>query len=481
MSILSSVLSDFRPKASRPIVRLTEAARPIAPTHIGGIQRNSLFNAEKVATAVFSHILSYLSPKEIHSLRMSHYTGLTLERSMRMIQDQMEAQQTATFSEIRKYEKVMGKNSFSSSRITHLVVDNPNITEEEFISLIQRMPRLIRIDLTDCINIRDASLLAIAKHLPKLQILNLRKCPFTDQGLMAIGAGCRGLLSIDISECRDFNYYGFYAIVSQCKALQSLKMVNSKHGQMWIEDITDECHQLRVLDIRGCSFLSDGYSNIANCKNLQHLSVDSAGSPDIILKYIANCSNLKTLRIIEAEYLSGGGIKHLASCTQLHSLYVSGSDWMTLEDIALHLPRLRILHATQCTQTTDAGLKKLGEACKELQELDVSDCPGITTNGINDLNNNFPMLKIKHTTITKSVPQKSVPQKSVPQKAVPQKAVPQVPQKRPSVFRFVMEQPATHAAISALFANYAGFWPGVLLFAGMQGVSYAMRNWMRLW
>lgn len=481
--------------------------------------------ATRLSKAVFDNVvLPFLTQKEIHELRRSHYSGISFQASVQG----MALQNTVTVKGIRHYEKVMGKESFKSNKLTHLVVDDVQTTKIELISLIRRCPNIIHLDLSNCRNITDATLRTLTQMLPNLETLNISRnrvesddlryagC-ISDIGIHAIATNCKKLKNLNISIRKSSNEItplGIRELVTNCKELQSLEMRHFDNSDnSWLDDIATIGLKLIALDVSGCTGVTNDklnkilkdcpnlerlsvtsnqvsnamFDNIEHCLNLKHIHLESWNTNDQTLAILARiCPKLESIDISNTREISKEGIASLAQFTNLQVLKICRIA-IPLEEIAKYCPNLRNLIAVGCREVTDAGLKTLGKACPKLQEIDVSlaghfyegNVPrtNLTYEGIVAFEKLYPKVKVTHTTVPTIPRAKAAPKKGARSR---QKLASQVSEKRPSVLRDVMEHPATHAAISALFANYMGFWPGVLLFAGMQSASYAMRSWMKL-
>jgi len=365
---------------------------------------------------------------------------------------QMESNKTATIKEIREYEAITGR-PFFSNKITHLIVKDIEVTDDEVILLIQRLPKLISLDLSRCC-ITDKSLEAIGTHLPKLQSINLSTClHITDVGLNHIGKSCRSLRNLNIWFCNNITNDGLIAVIGKDSKLQDLHFGRTKINDEGLLAVGKGCPDLQVLYLPWLAISNTGLAHIG-----------------------AGCPKLQTL-YAQKTYVSEGGIESIAAgCPQLRELSIANTSTGNngLGALGRSCQHLQILDCYGCRHITDDGLVHIGDGCPELQSLDVSNNGNVTNAGIRNLLKRCLRLdKIHFKDFERN-------REYFLSTAPIVRAAPQAPQKRPSVFRFVMEQPATHAAISALFANYMGFWPGVLLFAGMQGIYYAMRKWVKL-
>lgn len=113
-------------------------------------------------------------------------------------------------------------------------------------------PKLKFINLSDCGQITDAGLSALAAGCPELRVLNLARLDLlTDAGVVSLAGFCRDLRSLSL------------------RKLQSLSDVS-------LNAIGEGCPQLQALDIAGCYKVTEaGVFHVAHgCKGLQYLNMD---------------------------------------------------------------------------------------------------------------------------------------------------------------------------------------------------------------
>ena len=81
------------------------------------------------------------------------------------------------------------------------------------------------LNLKQCIKLTNGAFNEIGAQLNRLVYLNLESCCITDEGLVKIGKGCPGLVSIDVSYCKSISSEALKKFAGSCK---NLKYFSSK-------------------------------------------------------------------------------------------------------------------------------------------------------------------------------------------------------------------------------------------------------------
>jgi len=112
-------------------------------------------------------------------------------------------------------------------------------------------PRLVSLDVSNCLLVTDNGLKAISKGCPDLRKLCLKGCKkvmslgidegfrnleqlqvegsgFTDSGLIAVGKCCRHLLGLDLEGCLRITESGLKKIMEDCRQLRQVNLKNCK-------------------------------------------------------------------------------------------------------------------------------------------------------------------------------------------------------------------------------------------------------------
>ncbi|GAB5585696.1 F-box/LRR-repeat protein 14 [Umbelopsis nana] len=159
--------------------------------------------------------------------------------------------------------------------------DFRNIWEDGLVDAITHWSKLRTFQMTGCVHITPVILRALASHCPSLEVLiaprNVRyskTCPDINLPMVAIIRSCNNLSRLDLSDYVSVNDRLLQTIIEEAPKLKSLKLQNckqitgSRHQSWWTEG---SLQYLEVLDISGCSNLTDGFITevLTRCKRLK--------------------------------------------------------------------------------------------------------------------------------------------------------------------------------------------------------------------
>lgn len=153
------------------------------------------------------------------------------------------------------------------------------ITDKELLAVVAQNPQLQRVDLRSCTGLTRHSLVAVSLSCIRLQHLNLAHCEWVDSlSLRSLGDHCgHGLLSVDLTACRQLKDEAIGYLARQCKALRSLSVaVNANVTDEAVEVVAKSCRELEELDLTGCLRVrNDAIRTLAEyCPKLRSLKVN---------------------------------------------------------------------------------------------------------------------------------------------------------------------------------------------------------------
>ncbi len=146
--------------------------------------------------------------------------------------------------------------------------------------------------------------------------------------------------------------------------------------------------QLRILRLSSTPVGDDGLGQLQGLQDLEWLALNGTNVTDAGMKDLAR---LKKLRMVELRNtaITGASLRNLAGLPELENLYLCESK---IDDAAMGevagLQKLQIL-LIDGTRVTDIGLLKL-TAIGGLRMVTISDCPGVTFEGIAKLKKVLP-------------------------------------------------------------------------------------------
>ncbi|XP_066255983.1 F-box/LRR-repeat protein 16 [Euwallacea similis] len=232
-------------------------------------------------------------------------------------------------------------------------------------------PRIVSLTLTDCINVADEAVGAVAQLLPALYEFQLQAYHVTDQAL------------------------GYFS-PKQGSSLGVLRLHScweiTNHG---VVNIVHSLPNLTVLSLSGCSKITDdGVELIA--ENLQKLrSLDLSWCPritDAALEYIAcDLNQLEDLTLDRCVHVTDIGIGYISTMLSLQALYLR---WCSqIRDFGLQhlcgMRNLQILSLAGCPLLTSNGLSSLIQL-RHMRELELTNCPGASRELFDYLKEHLP-------------------------------------------------------------------------------------------
>lgn len=232
-------------------------------------------------------------------------------------------------------------------------------------------PRIVSLTLTDCINVADDSVSAIAQLLPSLCELNLQAYHVTDSGLATFGPRQSSSLSVlRLKSCWEITNHGVLNVVHVLPNLTVLSLSGcSKITDDGIELLAENLRLLRVLDLSWCPRITDSSLEYIACDLtlLEELTLDRCGQiTDVGLGYLSTMANLMVLYLRWCTQIRDYGIQHLCRMRNLQVISLAG-----------------------CPLITSAGLSSLAQL-RHLQELELTNCPCVTKELIHFLHENLP-------------------------------------------------------------------------------------------
>jgi Leucine-rich repeat (LRR) protein len=137
---------------------------------------------------------------------------------------------------------------------------------------------------------------ALLRHLPHVQRMNLKSSELTSNGLQHL-AGLTEMIELDLSNCRGIDDAGL-AHLSKCRKLQYLYLDNTRIADKGLPWIASN-RQLRALDLSETKVTDQGIAALAGLPELESLSLNRTA---ITTRSLAV---LRTLPKLDSLYLGG--------------------------------------------------------------------------------------------------------------------------------------------------------------------------------
>ncbi|XP_033118067.1 F-box/LRR-repeat protein 16-like [Anneissia japonica] len=239
------------------------------------------------------------------------------------------------------------------------------------------LPRITILSISDCINVADDSVAAIAQRLPFLQELNLQAYHVTD-GVLAYFSGKQSdtMSVLRLKSCWEISNNAVVNIVSSLPSLAVLSLSGcSKITDEGVRLIAENMGMLKSLDLSWCPRITD--------TALEHIACDLPKLEELILD--------RCVRITDT------GMGYLSALNCLVALYLR---WCSqVKDFGLqhlyNMQSLRILSVAGCPLLTAAGLSGLAQLT-DLEELELTNCQGATAELLQYFTDNLPKCTLVH-------------------------------------------------------------------------------------
>ncbi|XP_053971977.1 F-box/LRR-repeat protein 16 isoform X2 [Hylaeus volcanicus] len=232
-------------------------------------------------------------------------------------------------------------------------------------------PRIVSLSLSDCINVADEAVGAVAQLLPSLYEFSLQAYHVTDAALTYFNPRQSSALSIlRLQSCWELTNHGVLNIVHSLPNLTVLSLSGcTKVTDDGVELIAENLPRLRSLDLSWCSRISDPALEYIACdlNHLEELTLDRCVHiTDIGVGYISTMGSLSALFLRWCSQLKDFGLQHLCGMKSLQVLSVAG-----------------------CPLLTSSGLSSLIQL-RHLHELELTNCPGTSQELFDYLREHLP-------------------------------------------------------------------------------------------
>ncbi|KOB73216.1 F-box/LRR-repeat protein 16, partial [Operophtera brumata] len=239
-------------------------------------------------------------------------------------------------------------------------------------------PRIVSLTLTDCINIADEAVGAVAQLLPSLYEFSLQAYHVTDAALGYFSPKQSSSLSVlRLHSCWELTNHGVVNIVHSLPNLTVLSLSGcSKVTDEGVELLAENLPRLRSLDLSWCPRVTDNALEYIACdlNHLEELTLDSYCSltdrcvhiTDIGVGYISTMQSLVALFLRWCSQLRDFGVQHLCGMRSLQLLSLAG-----------------------CPLLTSGGLSSLIQL-RQLRELELTNCPGASPELFDYLHEHLP-------------------------------------------------------------------------------------------
>lgn len=307
-----------------------------------------------------------------------------------------------------------------------------NTVVQELCSIHNKIQTL---NLTNCSQVADVGLWAIAKHCNQIKVLNCYGCDkITTVGIRSLSLRCSDLVELDLSHCVYLDDISLTVLAGGTWKLRKLSLQHCpKISDNGIARIAQGMgNYLQVLNLNGCpnvgEFGDRGLKELGNaCKALVELYISDAkrvedggllslasgcihleklllnGCETITKKSLKVCvqswSKMKELTILSSRKLSDQDFQCLTNSPMeqsLTSLTLKNFHNLTDKGIAIICqgigPRVINLNFEECKLLTDYTSMIIANYCPQLRTLDLSYCGKFTDESIHTLSRRLKYL-----------------------------------------------------------------------------------------
>ncbi|CAH0545968.1 unnamed protein product [Brassicogethes aeneus] len=232
-------------------------------------------------------------------------------------------------------------------------------------------PRIVALTLTDCINVADEAVGAVAQLLPALYEFSLQAYHVTDAALGYFSPKQSNSLNVlRLHSCWEITNHGVVNIVHSLPNLTALSLSGcSKITDDGVELIAENLQKLRSLDLSWCPRITDSALEYIACdlNQLEELTLDRCVHiTDIGIGYISTMLSLSALYLRWCSQIRDFGLQHLCGMRNLQILSLAG-----------------------CPLLTSSGLSSLIQL-RHMQELELTNCPGASRELFDYLREHLP-------------------------------------------------------------------------------------------
>ncbi|XVF76901.1 hypothetical protein PTKIN_Ptkin13bG0304500 [Pterospermum kingtungense] len=305
--------------------------------------------------------------------------------------------------------------SFYATESKHRRTLKP-LRQEHLPPILSRYPNINHLDLTLCSRVSDASLSIISNACAStLRSIHFsRTCLFSTSGFLGLALNCKYLVEIDLSNCTELKDSAMVAVaeaknleklwLARCKSItdmgvgcvavgcRKLKFICLKWclavSDLGVGLIAVKCNHIRYLDLSYLPITNKCLSSILKLQHLEELVLEGCyGIHDSLSVLKHGCKSLKSLDLSTCQNISHNGLSSLISGAEgLQQLILAHGSPVTysLADCLKKLTLLQSVKLDGCLITYD-GLKTIGNWCVSLRELSLSKCLGVTDEGLSSV------------------------------------------------------------------------------------------------
>ncbi|XVE89182.1 hypothetical protein DITRI_Ditri19aG0130100 [Diplodiscus trichospermus] len=265
------------------------------------------------------------------------------------------------------------------------------VTDDGIHGLATTLRRLRKIDLSGNTFITDQALVSLSLNCLFLSEIGIRDCDFiTQNGIALVLRKCGNLKSIfmngigipSIDEC-------FKDSFAHARSLCELYLSNSFISDELLYFVAEACLPLHKLVLSRCfGFTFDGiYILLSKYQSLTYLDLEGASflTDDFMIELTKFLGNLTFINLSLCSKLTNSTFFNLTrNCPLLSTINMQRTN-LGVEEFPTEIvvnPRVKSLHLAWNYSLNDECIKMAANICPSLEVLDVTNCSGITEEGV---------------------------------------------------------------------------------------------------
>lgn len=220
-----------------------------------------------------------------------------------------------------------------------------------------KLTKLKSLIVTDCINIADGFAQRLAQIMDQLNGLKIQAYHLTDAFIeyLSLNADTSNLKRLELPDCKEITNQSLMVIAKHLSHLEALSLSGStKICDDGIEILAERATRLRSLDLSWCTKITDASLECIACdlgNSLTHLILDrNVNITDAGLSYLATMSRLELLHIRWCPRITDIGLESILSIESLGYLSVAGLQQVTARSLMclIELENLLEVELTNC-------------------------------------------------------------------------------------------------------------------------------------
>lgn len=254
-------------------------------------------------------------------------------------------------------------------------------------SLLKHCNDITKLQLKQCGDVDDQTLLLLAQKYPFLKHLHLNGCrKITDQSLIALGKHCLRLTILSLS-CNpnrgEVSSQGVQFLLQQCRSLDALHL--SHLDDNTIEGSANKLHSsssVSTITLYNCSSIRNNYAILllVDLTRLQHLdlSYSSGVSSAVLVAIIQNNRNLRKIDFSRINTVNNCVVQAMAACcSQLEEIEIELCLQVTELSALSSCLKLNFVDIIGCTRVSSASLLLLAVSLGPRFDIYAYRCPSL--------------------------------------------------------------------------------------------------------